>query len=156
MFRFALIAYLSLTTVFRPALCCCATVQILPGSKCCSVATTGRPLEHKSHKNLPWACQVLKPVLDGKHPQPDQKPTPCDPDGKSCPCGKQFAKMAFTASAGIQLSYVDVDQSACAAHLLSVVDIQSVDTQQVSFLAHSWHSDRYGREMLRAYQIMRC
>jgi len=160
MFRFALIAYLSLTTVFRPALCCCTAEQFLPGSTCCNVTgspqTVAPPASHKSHKNCHGHAQTLAQSSTEKHTQSDQKPTPCDQDGKNCPCGKRFASMAIATAGGFQSSTIGVQDQTWTAQVLILGDLPSIDTLQVSYLAHGWHSDRYGREMLRAYQIMRC
>jgi hypothetical protein len=160
MIRFALIAYLSLTTVFRPALCCCLAKQVLSDSACCSTKVALKPAtephQHKPHKNCRGHAKSPEQSLAEKHTQPERKPTPCDPDGENCPCGKQFVSMAFTAATGLQPSSFEVQDSTCAVQSVILADIQSSDTQQTSFLAHGRRSDRYGRELLRAYQIMRC
>ena len=160
MLRFALIAYLSLATVLRPALCCCTAEQFLPGSTCCNV--TGSPqadapaASHKSHKNCHGHAQTPAQSSTDKHTQSDRKPAPCDQDGKNCPCGKRFASMAISAVSGFQSITSGVSDQSWTAQVLILDELPSIDTLQVSFLAHEWHSDRYGREMLRAYQIMRC
>lgn len=160
MIRFALIAYLSLTTVFRPALCCCLAKQVLSDSTCChtTVDSTSATEQHrhKPHKHCHGHAKFPKPSLAERHTPPERMPTPCDPDGEKCPCGKQFVSMAFTAAAGLQTSSFDVQDSTWAAPLVILSAVSPSDTSQTSLLAQGRRSDRFGREMLRAYQIMRC
>jgi hypothetical protein len=160
MFRFALIAYLSFTTVLRPALCCCTVEQFLPGSECCSGTGSSQAdaehASHKTHKNCHGHAKPQKQTIAEKHTQSDGQSTPCDQDGKNCPCGKRFASMAIKASASFQTTHDEAQVQAWPAHFLILAETPSIDTQHVSLLAQSRQSDRYGREMLRAYQIMRC
>ena len=163
MIRIALIVYLSLTAVFRPALCCCMAKQ-LAGSSCCSTKVALEPAAsshaHKSHKNCRGhGHDHGKSHSDGDSQvaEKEQQPKPCDHDDSNCRCGKSFASMAMMVKVSYQHSGTDVQDKLWLEHILSVLDLPATSViQQTSFLAHIWDSDRYGIGILRAYQIMRC
>lgn len=159
MFRFALTAYLILTTVLRPSLCCCLTEQLLPGTACCHDAVASQPAaptDHKPHKNCRGHAKPQKQSSRETLNHSEKQRSPCENDGSTCPCGKRFASMAVAASAGFQHCSIEGQNQAWTEHFLTLSVLPVSDAQNTSLLAHSRHSDRYGREMLRAYEIMRC
>lgn len=160
MIRFALIVYLSLTTVLRPALCCCMAKELLSGSTCCSTKVALEPVAashaHKPHKNCRGHAKPSRESASQKSAKTEQKQNPCEQDRSTCPCGKSFASMAISASDGFQHGSVEVQSKTWTEQSLSHTVLPASDVQQTSLLAQGRHSDRYGREMLRAYQIMRC
>lgn len=162
MIRIALIVYLSLTAVFRPALCCCMAKQIA-GSSCCSTKVALEPAApshaHKSHKNCSGHGHGKSHSDDDSQQvaEKEHQPKPCNHEDSNCRCGKGFASMAMMVKASYQHSGLDVKDKLWSEHVLSVLDLPATSVvEQTSFLAHIWNSDPYGIGILRAYQIMRC
>lgn len=169
MIRFALTAYLSLMAALGPALCCCNLRHLLAGSdtsSCCgkmhakaspgadrhghshhghSHAHGDHAHHHHAHHHHAHAPGPASPV--------DSNPLPQNHDGKDCPCGGQDeliavgandAKAPVLQNHGALLFAVALPIQPQA----SAVEATSIPQVRPSLLA--------GRELLRAYQIMRC
>ncbi len=156
MFRFTLIAYLSLASVFRPALCAAAATHRLQVSACCRAMSTDQTVEHQTHKDCQSCSSLQARLVQEKHANRDQKSTPCDSPGDRCHCGKQFAIMTLATTSGSSHSIAGIEQSYWATTISNDVNSLPFDTKQVSLLAQGRHFARSGQEILRAYQIMRC
>ena len=161
MFRFTIVAYLILTTVIRPALCCCTARQVLADSTCCSTKVASEPVAsphaHKPHKNCRGHAKVQSQPASQKVVDKEQQPKPCDHKDSSCPCGKSFASITMMTSAGYQHGNIELQGKLWAEDCLHILDLPAASViQKTSLLAQIWHSDLYGVGILRAYQIMRC
>lgn len=161
MFRFALIAYLSFTTVFRPVLCCCLAKELFSSTTCCKNTEPRTPVaaspKHKAHKGCRGHAKSDPRASEPHHhPRSEQPTNPCDQEDQKCPCGKSYSSMACMVSPNIQAS-----QSESQGHYLAQAfdfpaSVQLHNGHYPLFIEHRRESGLYGREMLRAYQIMRC
>lgn len=166
MIRIALTAYLSLMAALGPALCCCNLRYLLAGAdtfSCCgkmhAKAVPGADHQgHAAHNHHGHSHQ------HGDHPHHHhaQGSSPAAPanstslpqnhDGKDCPCGGQDELIAIGTDAKplvLQNQATLLFAVALPIQLqVSVVEATSIPQVRPSLLA--------GRELLRAYQIMRC
>ena len=157
MFRVAFIAYLSLATVFGPLLCCC-NMQRLLGSPtnryCCQ-----RQVEcHKSQH-----CKSCERHRSNSQSEKDAQATENSshrhaPPGGECPCGRRHATMLASGGSSQSLSHSTIDIPTLQWPLpIDTLPVQaSVVASITSMIAKFRPADLYGREILRAYQIMRC
>lgn len=165
MFRVALIAYLSLTTVLGPVLCCCNAQQLfslVEGSKCCgrrvaqdSDAQLAHEDGHDHHHGHAHHRHEHSPAPEVAKTAPT--PVPHEHDKENCPCGKSHVSMVAAAvTDGVQVKAVQIHNQTWFV-LVSVMPVlPEFDAEYASIFAHLRPADLYGREMLRAYQIMRC
>ena len=164
MFRVALIAYLSLTTILGPSLCCCNSQQLfslVAGLKCC-----GKPVAPRSDAEL---VQVERHAHHHgfAHHRHEHSPAPAsaktDPapvrqehDEENCPCGKHYASMVAVVTDGVPIKAVEMRNPTGFVPDSLLPVLSESDLENVSLIGPRRHADLYGREMLRAYQIMRC
>jgi hypothetical protein len=163
MFRLALIAYLSLTTVLGPLLCCCNAQQLatfVGGSQCCGkrVAQQTAPenTEHAGHSYHGHSHHKHEHSPETEPSQSKQAPVPHKHNGQNCPCGKHHASLVAAATNIVQLNAVELQAqtwNVLVAILPVAVDFEE---QTASINTHLRPAKLYGREMLRAYSIMRC
>ncbi len=163
MIRTALYVYLVTSLALGPAFCCCRIDQFFPGSSskpCCvkrTLALTESPsrsechCSHEATASHEYAAtrDVTKPSSDDKRPTN----SPCD---SKCPCGKHdpgilvAAVHAPTASASAPL--IHAGWELCSFWSLVSVEISGkpteLDREKPALLS--------GREILRAYQTLRC
>jgi len=150
MIRFALIAYLSLTTFLGPSLCCCRAQQVVSMAEssdtCCrkSASTLSRgesPIGKRATE---------QPVSGGgfhKHGH----------DGQKCPCGKGQSNLIATATVSGSLadSVDSVQQASVIAGDLLLASFALGAVKQF-LLLQRLPAALSGRDMLRVYQILRC
>jgi len=165
MFRVALIAYLSLTTVFGPALCCCNARQFFgarDGSQCCgkpaalhSDAPTDHHAVHDHHCGQ--AHHQHEQASASSASEPKQSPAENEQDGQNCPCGNHHASLVAAAiSGGVRLNVDELQTQTWFVLVAPLPVLPEYDAAQASRSAHLRPVGLYGREMLRAYSIMRC
>lgn len=166
LFRVALITYLSLTTVFGPLLCCCNAQQLLSATDglkiCCgksadlkSEAHSGERAAH-AHRHA-HADHSHSHSPAGKTPEPTRAPLDNEHDGQDCPCGKHHASLVATVAAeGLQLRAVEWHAQTWFVLVALLPNLPKVDAESASLIAQMRPAVLYGREILRAYQIMRC
>ena len=171
MFRVALTAYLSFTAALGPLLCCCSLGQLVPithSSNCCRKAESlaAKTISHHHHGHShhshdhhdnngvanTGSTSASKPELPVDH---SNNPLPRDP----CPCQHQSQMAALTSfqNSGLQISmdglssieYLAISYSLRLSHALSF-------KLEISFLSNGPPASLFGREMLRAYHILRC
>ena len=164
MAHLALVAYLSLTTVLGPALCCCNAQQLFSvfnGSSCC-----GRPVarssdvhaaQHAAHDHQHGHAHHHHGTSPKKDPsQSKQRPMPHDHDGQNCPCGRHHASLVAAVTDSIQSKAVEMQNLTWSVLVTNSPVLPEFDAQEASINAQLRPADLYGREILRAYQILRC
>ena len=164
MLRVAVIAYLSLTTVVGPALCCCNARQLFSfveasGNHCCGkpAKEVAAPSHSHSHKHHHGHEHVADHHPDSPAPVERSPQTPCEHDNQDCPCGNRQATLVATA-AGERTNVQALElQSQFFNHpAVDLPVLPEFDLTEASTTAHIRPADLYGREMLRAYQTLRC
>lgn len=164
MFRASLIAYLALTTVLGPVLCCCNAQRLflsVEGTKCCGKpvvqgadAQAAHEDGHEHHHGHAHHQHEHSPAPDVANPEP--APVRHEHDEENCPCGKHHASMVAAVTDSVKLKSVETQNQTWFV-LVSLLPVPSeFDAENSSIIAHRRPADLYGREMLRAYQIMRC
>lgn len=161
MFRIAFVAYLSMMAALGPALCCCNLRHLLAGSdtsSCCGKmhAKSGHGADHSghvahSHKHGDHSHHHHAQVPGSASPA---NPTslPQNHDGEDCPCGGQDELIAVgtDAKASVLQNQGTLLFAVALPIQLQVSTVGATSIPQVRpFLLA-------GRELLRAYQIMRC
>lgn len=170
MARFALIAYLSVTTVIGPALCCCNLGQIVSlasDSNCCGkrlAKADPRPHHHEhgkhGHGKHEHCDHHQRQTPASNNPAgSNEQPTPTHDDHpKNCPCERHYATLIPAPGAenpasehgsslfGIAFGFVVLPE-------LAKPDLFSADCQPG---ANGKPALLFGREMLRAYKTLRC
>lgn len=166
MFRFVLTAYLSLTTVFGPAFCCCLVESILSRSKhagCCeskthSLASSGKTSKHHDHKHgvghNHHSHHTSKKLANEKSRPKD----PAGPENRPCGCDHRHAKLIAlkSDSTSLEVSSRNLLANDFDGNALSLYVFSDLDNPPVSPFAELRPALLFGREMLRAYQILRC
>jgi hypothetical protein len=157
MFRIAFIAYFSFATVFGPLLCCC-NMQRLLGSpinrSCCQ-----RQFEcHKSQHCK--ACERNRSKSQSEEASQATKNSSHrhDHPGGKCPCGRRQATMLASSGSSQSLSNstIDIPTLQWPIPIASLPEQAAVVASITSMFAKFRPADLYGREILRAYQILRC
>lgn len=160
MIRFALTAYLSLMAALGPALCCCNLRYLLAGSdttSCCGKmhAKAGSGADHNHHDHS---------HTHGDHPHhhhaqargpaspAESKSLPENHDGEDCPCGGQDELVAAGSDAK---TLVLPNQGTLIFAVALPIQLQ-VSAAEATSIPQVRPSLLAGRELLRAYQIMRC
>ena len=165
MFRVALIAYLSTTTVLGPLLCCCNAQQLftmVEVSKCCGksgrVHSNAKDSEHAAHDHHHGHAHHHHEHSPVEHTsKTDPAPTHDEHDGQNCPCGKHHASLvAVAVTDGVQLKAVELQSQTWLIVVALLPLLSDFDADYASMIAQNRPADLYGREILRAYQIMRC
>lgn len=155
MTRWLLIAYLSITTVLGPALCCCNLALFLPVRakvNCCgkAIAKVEQPHHHDDH-----AEHVHH---HSSHASEQSPATPHDHDPANCPCERHHAKLvAVPGSQGLEVERSSELSfgSAFGFVILPVADFR-LFVGDCQLGTEAMPPSLFGREMLRAYQTMRC
>jgi hypothetical protein len=157
MFRVAFIAYLSLATVFGPLLCCC-NMQRLLGSptnrSCCQPQVECRKAQHckscERHRSNSQGENDAQATENSSHRH--------DQPGGECPCGRRHATMLASGENSQSLSYstINLPTFQWPLSIDSLPVHASVEASITSMIAKFRPADLYGREILRAYQILRC
>jgi hypothetical protein len=162
MFRVGLIAYLSLATAFAPFLCCCSAPRLtaLLGNRqhfsntaTEQVLAEGGKLARKRFVGPASCCQRQSSDLGSLKPAG----SPCrDNDGSSCPCGKRQATVAAANANDVLAKIVEVNNPLWDLPLANLSSDRDFDITVLSASFHEKPAGIYGRELLRAFQIMRC
>lgn len=164
MFRVALIACLSVTTALGPALCCCNAQQLfsmVARTSCCGKSPTAPDqdaalaeqgahahcLGHHGHKHPPGKDAANTNVDPVSH----------EHDGQNCPCGNRQAGQVATSTENGPLKVLEFKaQTWLVPAAILPASLSEFDALKASSLDRDRPADLFGREMLRAYQIMRC
>jgi hypothetical protein len=170
MFRVAVIAYLSLATVMGPSLCCCNARQLFAvagTSTCCGQSTSTATAHSHSgrhkhqhghgHKHSHGHEHVAADHPHSAAPGEQSPQKPCEHDDKNCPCGNRQAKLvAIPSGEGSHGQALEL-QSEFFNHLaVDLPVLPEFDVKEASTTAHIRPADLFGRDMLRAYQTLRC
>lgn len=166
MFRIALIAYLSLTTVLGPLLCCCNAQQLLSATdspkKCCGKSAALKSEVHAgehaalAHRHAHTHQSHSQSPAENT-PESKQGPLTNEHDGRDCPCGKHHTSLVATVAAkGLPLKTIESLTQTWQVLVILLPQQPRIDAESASLIAQIRPADLYGREMLRAYQIIRC
>jgi len=158
MFRASLVVYLTLATVLGPVLCCCNAQRLfssVEGSKCCRKGSAAQVAHNDAHDHGHAHHEHQHP------PTPDaansqSAPVRHEHDDESCPCGKHHVSLVVAVPAGMQLKAADLQTPTWYILVALLPALPEIDAQNSSINAQVRPADLYGREILRAYQIMRC
>lgn len=157
MFRVVLIAYLSLTTVLGPLLCCCNARQLfslVEGSKCCGkpvVQGSDAPLAHADahdHNHHGHAHHRHEHSPTSDTPKSEQVPVPHEHDGQNCPCGKHHANLVALVTDGVKVRAVEIQYQSWFVLVTLLPVMPEFDVHEASIDACLRPADLYGREML--------
>ena len=164
MLRVVLIAYLSLTTVLGPALCCCNAQQLISvvdGSKCCGVpgarrsdAQLANDDGHSHHPGHAHHRHEHSPARDVAKTEPS--PVRHEHNKENCPCGKHHASMVAAVTDSVKVKAVELQNQTWFVLVSLLPVLPEFDAEKASMIAHRRPADLCGREILRAYRIMRC
>jgi len=143
MLRIAVTAYLTFVAFIGPGLCCCTAIRLADGTHC----RQSRQHEHKSR-----SCCHSKPVSDdGQRPsQNDQRP--------HCPCNDhRSTPIALVASEVLVANVFTLGQAVGFMVPIAVLD-GGLPIVAGSLFAPVPGDDGvlFGRDILRAFQILRC
>lgn len=164
MIRVAFVAYLSMMAAIGPALCCCNLRHLVAGSDastCCGkiASKSGSADDHAghdhaghNHKHGGHTHHHAK-VADSATPPADTNSLPQRHDGEDCPCGRQDDLIAVGPEAANALDLQSHGSLLFAVALPIQVQIFAADEAEIPHVRPALLA---GREMLRAYQIMRC
>ena len=161
MLRVALIAYLGLTTVLGPLLCCCNAQQLfvlVAGTTCCGkLAQRDVPVpkphdhcSHHGHSHHPHDSPVAKDNETSGLPSGEQRH-----DKHDCPCGEHHAKLVAVVTDVAHWNGGDLIGQPWSALAVSTFGLPEFGGYLADHTA-GIPAHLYGREILRAYQIMRC
>jgi len=151
MFRALLLSWYTLTALTGPALCCCSAQAIIPGE-------TAAP--HTNHSTAPAKKSCCQPS-DGLAKTSDSSKTPQDGHPDECPCKKQ-TKQDYDRAAPAGTSVAEVSAQA------RPLDCSFFDSFSLTLSLTRTSADRgsgsppnasprlAGRDLLAAYQILRC
>lgn len=164
MFRAALIAYLSLATAFGPLLCCCSMQKLFGASESTSCCKKSEVRQSKRHCH----ANTLRAKDHSHHQGESQKakgrtatektPVQYDHEDGECPCGRRHTKLLASPSVPVvhQL-IVELPDFNWPLPADCCIPAQATITASIaSMIARFRPADLYGREILRAYHILRC
>ena len=162
MLKIALIAYLCLTTVLGPALCCCNAQQLFSmaeGAKCCGERELRelpgpQPLAHCSHHGHAHHRHE-KPMAKDSDKTDKLPPAGHNHDKQNCPCGEHHAKLVAAVTNVAHYNGGDL-QGQTWSFLAVATPTLPVFDGHLAVLIAARPAHLYGREILRAHQIMRC
>lgn len=165
MLRVAVIAYLSLTTVVGPSLCCCNFRQLYSlvlasDDHCCGKPTreVAAPAHSHSHKHDHHGHEHLADHhAESPAPVEPAPQSPCEHDKQHCPCGgRQPTLVATTVGEGTAVRALELQCQFLNQLTAVLLVLPEFDLKKASTTAHIRPAALFGREMLRAYQILRC
>jgi hypothetical protein len=147
MFRTVLIAYLSLATAISSPFCCCNMRQLFAKSATASCCQAG-VLRDMGCPN----CQAE----DSERDATAKALSPCSGNHR-CACAIRQAKLlaptTVVSDAGASWGVVNLDYQ---AHLNRTLVLPSLDSVTISIREKRRPATLYGRDILRAYQILTC
>ncbi len=170
MFRYLLISQLILTTVLGPALCCCTARRLFgidKESACCEAETApsqnkAASKNHHTHRHV--HSQHLHVHSSDRHAgalrkvstSPNATPIRRGHDKKECPCKAHRSRLLAVVAKNLQFTTVD-DISFIAMELSPSGPLQlEFDARRATLDALCRPANLFGREILRAYQCIRC
>lgn len=165
MMRAVFIAYLAISAALGPAVCCCQLRQLVStdavATGCCGNAAAELRIEPSSHSCCAHEPRELTSVSNPKgfantdllRDSQENSPAPCK---SHCPCGRHepgllansVSLVSFSASMSWPAPKFTVDFSALSWGREFLATGTPLDFSRPAALA--------GREMLRAYHILRC
>ena len=135
---------------------------MVQGSKCCGRSAIAqahaKTSEHHVHGHHHGHAQSHHehPPAPGAG-ESEQAPANNEHDGQNCPCGKHHASLVATAvTNGIQLKAAELPALTWHVVVAMLPVLSEFDADYASMIAQNRPATLYGREILRAYQIMRC
>ena len=147
MFRAVLIAYLSVATAMSSSFCCCSMRQLFARSATASCCKAG-VLRETSCPN----CQQEESDNDTNA----QAKLPCDGD-RHCGCGirqaKQIAPTTVVGETSPSWGWLDLHYPDLVEYTFDPLSLDGVTSR---FRKKQRPAALYGRDILRAYQILRC
>lgn len=159
MIRFAFTAYLSLMAALGPALCCCNLRYLLAGSdtsSCCGKMHAKAGSDRHGHSHHGHSHTHGNHHHHAQTPGPrspaDAKSLPQNHDGKDCQCGGQDKLIA----AGTDAKTLVLQNQGTLLFAVALPIQLQVSAAQATSIPQVRPSLLAGRELLRAYQIMRC
>lgn len=162
MLRSVLITYLCLATVVGPSLCCCNAqrlIAMVEGVKCCGKRAHSEIPSPERHKHCSHHEHAhhhhAKPELPNSEATKDISPAEHQHDKQNCPCGEHHAKLVATLTVVANWNGVDLQNSTLGILANLMLALPEVHVN-VAVSTDERPAHLYGREMLRAYQIMRC
>lgn len=158
MLRAVLIAYLSLATVFGPLLCCCNMPRLFGAggeANCCKKSVAAHA--HNHHDGHHHSHHHDDSSDTAETNSPEKTPVNHEHEGEDCPCGRRDAK--FISSLATQ-NIVQATGELHETHYFPSITCEPVCLSTFSGIVSNHAKFKpaglYGREMLRAYQILRC
>jgi hypothetical protein len=166
MLRAALFTYLIVSAGIGPAICCCQLKQFLgvqKSSPCCGLnLAANKPGKASSHEHCSRCKHTtqddsLRSALasDGLS-SVNSKPTPESPCKPNCPCGRHEPGLILTAPELINSSLIGQYPSQEFGSSYSIAISIVTHLSFVGGFAIEKPAAISGREILRAYQILRC
>lgn len=163
MFRFGLIAYLGLTTVFGPLVCCCSARELIGllnsqrfwNTRASRSVVEGSRLSKKIRSDKADCCHKHSPK-HGTSNRPENVPPYNEHDGSNCPCGQHQATLVTVAINDTDVKAPEGSDQFWTSLIASLPSINCVNCLATSINVHNPPAGLYGRDLLRAYQIMRC
>lgn len=147
MFRAVLLAYLSIATAISSSFCCCSMRQLFARSATASCCKAG-VLRETSCPN----CEEEESDDETNA----QAKLPCGGD-RHCACGirqaKQLAPTTVVSEASASWEWLDLQFPDFVEYKLDPVSLDGVTSR---FRDKQRPAVLYGRDILRAYQILRC
>lgn len=163
MFRIGLIAYLSLATVFGPFVCCCSAHRLTGHSLGRQLSATAGS-SSTSGGNGRLAKNVLSGGASCCHKQSSERagsqqkdiPSPSEGNGSHCPCGNRHATVVAATANDTSLKVVELSDHLWSAPVAILSSDFDRDLLTNSVVLCERPAGLYGRQMLRAYHILRC
>lgn len=159
MFRAALIAYLSLATVFGPLLCCCSMQKLFGASEstfCCKKSVAQ---QSKSHCHAKGGSHHHGQSHEEKGSKAGtSSPVQHDHEDGECPCGRRHANLLASSNApAVHQMTIELPVQSWPLLADCCTPSQVTITASIASMSSKLRpADLYGREILRAYQILRC
>lgn len=165
MLRFAILAYLTMSVALGPALCCCSTHMLFPGSVgsgCCEnrqASHVGHSHAHSHQHHGEGHCHHDSHSVHHKEvkraAEPEPEPNQHNPD--DCACGKNRETLFRTSNSDATAKLTDTFAYVFLAFDVDPTLAQSTTLDFTPRLEHHFrHAELSGREILRAYNRLQC
>lgn len=163
MLRFALVAYLNITVVLGPGLCCCSAHFLFPwagetgccGSPHAEVASKDHHSNSHHHDHGPSQHDHSAIAHEDAHPQQ----APSNHNQNDCPCG-QHQQTLFASQPGDGATVRSLDLQVHVFWTLAVdvahLNISGPDCRSALVIGLVRPCELSGREILRAHHRLQC
>lgn len=151
MHRFTLIAYLSLMTVLGPLLCCCSAQRLASHSNVAHSSVNRRDQRIGSQAPCCQKRGSKKQVANG-----DKSPDTNEHDRSQCPCKDHQVNLVATAVSDAHWKTVESCDQTWPYPSVGQTSLANFEFRLTSITIDQNPTGLYGRELLRAYQILRC